>query len=325
MVEWRLRMDRLRRCDRVFFSPHPGDVPYACAAALIAAYAADERSLVVSVFTETGVRNLPPAVVQDTHLRSQLALMSQAEPRFEKRRNSEIEAARRARYAPFLAGLTDATFRCWDGRYADVMGYLWEPAEGEPDTLDEVTHLIQAVVAATEPSEVFVPLAVGRHIDARLVHLAARRVQARLPEATAPAFWSYEDRPFAFVDQATKVRLRELGFPVAYDADRFFNSMWESPWLASLGAEVHQRPGLRGRYMEAVTRPATEARLPRSRILSHDDPDAIWRIIQAYDTQGLTFGDRRQFRRDARVEARRRRLEAPYAERHWQLPLRATA
>src|SRR5262249_3705353 len=60
----------------------------------------------------------------------------------------------------------------------------------------------------TRARHVFVPLAVGGHIDHRLAHEAALRVYRGGAERDG---FLYEDQPYAFVPRALRIRLGQLG------------------------------------------------------------------------------------------------------------------
>lgn len=325
MSNWRERAERLRRVDRIIFAANPGDAVVSCPAALHAGYRADQRTLVVTVFTETGIRDLPAAALADTRLRSQLARMVQAEAAYEQRRQAEIEAARRGGYHPFLVGLTDAPFRHDDGRYNDFSACTWGSSDDDATTLREVAELMVILLSVCRPWEVLIPLGVGRHINRRLLFEAHRLVMAT-PEGGAraagdgPELLWYEDRPWSLVDQATKMRLRELGYPVQLDPQRFFTALWEADYARAALPAPGPRVPFAARYMESIARPELTAEAPRGRTLACDDLDALWRMISPFDTHLTAFPNRAALGRVGRTEAKKRSSEAAWVDRQWSLP-----
>jgi LmbE family N-acetylglucosaminyl deacetylase len=89
-----------------------------------------------------------------------------------------------------------------------------------------VGDAVSALACALEPSETFLPLAVGGHVDHRTVFAAS----AAIPGPVA----FYEDRPYAFADVFVRLRLHELGVAAA-DGDL------EGPLAAAFDAWPHLR------------------------------------------------------------------------------------
>lgn len=325
MTSWRERITDLGAYDQVYFSPHPDDVAFSCPAALLSARRHGRRVLVVTVFTEASDRPSGPegGEADPPHL--------EVTSLYELRRSEELEAARRAGYQPFLAGLVDAPFRPPPERCLDFMDIVWARLEDHAATRAEVCALMEAVLDQTHPREVMVPLGIGRHIDHRLVfdayrHLSRHRGRWDRRDLGSPTaqeevqFWCYEDRPYALVDQATKMRLRELGFPVRLDPHRFFAAFWSTHYVHTLLTDPRARPPCGARYLESIQGPVLAQHPPNSRVISADDLDALWDVVSAHASQLMDFvGDRQQFEWTGRVEARRRRSGSRYAERQWRL------
>ena len=202
----------------------------------------------------------------------------------------------------------------------------------EPELVKEIALLMGRIIQVTDPQEVFVPLGVGRHIDHRLVFDAFRALSGHITnwdsDKTNPklpgdlSFWCYEERPYALVDQATKMRLRELGYPVQLDSPRFFASFWSAHYVQKFFQDARERPMCGANYMESIRARLRAKKAPVSRLFTSDATGAIWGIVSSYQSQLADFvGDRRQFEWLSRLESRRRRSKSRYVERQWN-PLR---
>ncbi|HUB05375.1 MAG TPA: PIG-L family deacetylase [Myxococcales bacterium] len=115
-----------------------------------------------------------------------------------RRRREDHAAARRLGVEPMHLGLPDAPERRGLPRSARAL----LRATTEPD-VPNVAGLLQALVHAVKPTEIWLPLGVGEHVDHRVVHAAGLSL--------APSLAFYEDRPYANVRHSTAARLRRLG------------------------------------------------------------------------------------------------------------------
>lgn len=305
MTSWRAEVSALGPYHQVYFEALPGDVAFSCPAAVLAASAQGRRVLIVCIFSEGRAPDL-----------SQL------------RRAEERESAQLMGCDVLFADLGDSQRRGPSGRYQDFMGLLWEPEATEAPLLDEIAELMGAVLHQTQAAEAMVPLGIGRHIDRRLTFAAWRRMAGHehawedkrggAPVSGGIGFWCYEERPYALVDQATKMRLRELGFPVRLDAHRFFADYWTTHYMHAMLTDPRQRVACGARYMESIQAPVTSRYTPSSRLFSSDDPAALWEVASAHKSQvSDLFGDQRQYEWFGRLEARRRQARTQYAERQW--------
>ncbi len=155
----------------VVLSPHLDDAVLSAGGAMLTAAAAGERVVAVTLFSECdggGERR-----AEDARALAMLGAEGLHLGLLDAPERLGLERSKRA--------LCDAIL---DG--ADV---------------DAVTKALSPVLSALEATRVLSPLAVGRHVDHRVVFEAARRVAA--PRGLA----YYEDRPYAFVAGATDARL----------------------------------------------------------------------------------------------------------------------
>jgi LmbE family N-acetylglucosaminyl deacetylase len=174
--------------DAIYLSPHADDAAFSCGAQIHARTARGERVLVVTVFSGAA----PPterlssfAAHLHEHWRLGGADVAAA------RRAEDERAMRELGAALAHVDLPDAIYR------ADASGRPLYPAFaalfGPQRAADsEVLAAIERAVGDLPESPfVAAPLAVGAHVDHRLVHDAARRAVA------AEALWLYEDYPYA--------------------------------------------------------------------------------------------------------------------------------
>ena len=106
----------------------------------------------------------------------------------------------------YQAGLPCAQAR--SASYRSYVACAFGRDAGDAACLDQAAHLLEGVARRTRARHVYVPLAVGGHIDHRLAHEAA--VRTFEPEAERDVLL-YEDRPAAFVPGAVRIRLAQLG------------------------------------------------------------------------------------------------------------------
>ena len=85
---------------------------------------------------------------------------------------------------------------------------LYGREEADDALLPQLAARLDEIGNRTRARHVFVPLAVGGHIDHRLAHEAALRVFHGGAERDV---FLYEDRPYAFVPGAVSIRLGQLG------------------------------------------------------------------------------------------------------------------
>lgn len=166
----------LETCDSLYVSPHVGDVALACAGRLVRERADGHRVLLVSLFG--------PAAY---------ALVGQ-----------RGEALARLGVDTLALELPDARAR---GGPA-VTGLVRERAPQDEDVLHLAADRLIDLAHRTRAREVYLPLAVGGHVDHRLAHEAAR---AAFTSGNGRNVFLYEERPEAFVPGAVRVRLGQLG------------------------------------------------------------------------------------------------------------------
>jgi LmbE family N-acetylglucosaminyl deacetylase len=205
-----LSMPRLEPCDSLYLSPHPDDVPRACAARLASELQRGDEVLVVTVF---GSAPPPwPAVASSPGGVRQVAL--------------EIPPApQRNPYYSSFAALTE-------GQHPDDEAWMNQAAE----LLNDIRH-------RTKARQVYVPLGVGSHIDHRLCHDAALKV---FSSGDGRNVFLYEERPEALVPGAVRVRLGELGARLPPAAAEAAHGTSLAPFLMRFHVAAQARGDLKG-------------------------------------------------------------------------------
>lgn len=291
-----LSMPSLEPCDSLYLSPHPDDVPRACAARLASELRRGGGVLVVTVFG--GPWDSGSGSLQGVR---QAAL--------------EIPpAAQRNPYYSSFAALTE-------GRHPDDEAWLSQTAE----LLNEIRH-------RTKARQVYVPLGVGSHIDHRLCHDAALRV---FSSGDGRNVFLYEERPEALVPGAVRVRLGELGarLPPAAAQDADDTSL--APFLMRFHVAAQARGDLSG-FSERLRATGLAARQwrqgrgwhpqkgfgPRLQpVLQHAGEELTQTLQEVQSAVPGLFAGRRATERLRRLSSRyaARLGGARHSERYWLL------
>ena len=199
----------------VFVSPHPDDAPLSCGGLIAELRARRERVAIVTIFSGSGdLDRVTPyqrlALGFGNHEKSRPgddaldpddragAGQSASERHVEALAPAAVMAVRRAEdeaYARFagaslaLIDLPDAVFRGYEG---DAQPFA-APRENDRPPIEA----LRAALARLRPATLYVPLAIGGHVDHRQAHRAA---VALLSEPGSPYLERalfYEDFPYA--------------------------------------------------------------------------------------------------------------------------------
>lgn len=95
-----------------------------------------------------------------------------------------------------------------DPACATLRGAVFAPHAGEAELVTDLARRLEELLRAAKPASVYLPLAVGEHVDHRICHAAGLRAM-RLFEGTN--VFLYEERPQVLWPGAARLRLGALG------------------------------------------------------------------------------------------------------------------
>jgi LmbE family N-acetylglucosaminyl deacetylase len=300
----------------LFVSPHLDDVVFSCAARIVREVAAGASVTVATVF-------------------SRVRRGSGMDQEYATRREEDAAALRLLGAKPHWLGLLDAPSR--NGFYGSFRRIVLETAPGDADYVDIVRSKLARLVESVAPDAIYLPLAVGTHIDHRLVFAAGWTLRVTCPQ------YFYEDQPYASVCHAVDLRLREIAAAFA---------MGEN---AIIGTAINEGPGIyrRRRVNRTVgflrsfrAAPYVRRYLPagdehdkceailRRKLLLASNPPVDWKseaetarrsdrtlilaALHAYRSQAEPFlGSRRKFLMSCRRHARHLGVRSWRVERYW--------
>jgi len=182
----------------LFLSPHLDDVVLSCPAFVQRAVAQGHDVRIATIFTSG----------------------PEAPKLYRARRCEDRDAVRQLGARPLHAGLSDAPFR--SAQYRDFCGIVFGRAREYAATLRALIERLIHWIARLAPVKVVCPMAVGNHVDHRLVRDAA--LQSISPEQLL----FYEDRPYAFIrEQVDHV----LGSNLAKRPKRFWSRYFAAAYV----------------------------------------------------------------------------------------------
>jgi LmbE family N-acetylglucosaminyl deacetylase len=185
-------LDDLGPCDSVYVVPHALDLALSCGGRLLHESRQGLKVLVISLFGPGLDGPFEPAGGPEERAARALTALGVSHCAV-----NMPEARRRSALYSSYTGLLEAR---------DVADEAWAGQTAE--MLTDVAH-------RTRAKQVYVPLAVGGHIDHQLAHEASR---AAFPAEGRNVFL-YEDRPEALVAGAVRIRLAQMGARLPPAAD----------------------------------------------------------------------------------------------------------
>jgi LmbE family N-acetylglucosaminyl deacetylase len=260
-----------RELTTLYLSPHLDDVVLSCPGHLLAQRALGQEVVILTIFSGS----------TEDH-----------RPQYSRRKQEDRAAGRVLEAAMVHGDLLDAPFR----GYRDFESIIF----GHPDSPD-LNALLEQAVATLRPSLVCSPLGVGGHVDHRLVYEAALSLDH---ENTL----FYEDRPYAFVNEAVALR---LGQPLDFGS---FASSWRQARYVGTYLPESQWRAVVQRYRSAST--VAHYLSPTIRAFPEHE-QAIKQAVASYSTQIEDwFGDLAGW--EDMTKAYNGQLDSSvYAERYW--------
>lgn len=298
------------RVATVVLSPHTDDAALSCPGSLLEEARGGKSTVVVALFT-----NANP--LADFH----------TQQRYGELRAVSERAAGMLGASVRHGGFVDAPQR--SPLYATLSGLLCLPTQSDQEILSNVRTYLHGIVREMEPQKVLVPLGVDQHVDHRITHEAAVEIASDYPHVE---FLCYEDRPFAFVEEAVWLRLDQLGrrgnascfgsTSTALRAERFFLSLMGFPAIRRT-IRAGDAATLVVHFLEAFARSLQEPRKPIHPSFLSWSPDILKDVYPALDAhvaESRGFLESPLYHQWAALEyARRIGFAGCYAERFWRL------
>lgn len=195
----------------LFVQPHYDDAALSCGGTIAAFARAGFAPAVITVFASEVVDSMVGDFAAWKHARWQLTDVDQV---VATRRDEDARAAAILGAGLRWLGLPDAIYRDRYASDAQLYGSL------HPDEMALADHLAEELAQLPEwrpGNAVFVPLAVGSHVDHLLVFEAGLRLAARGFDV-----WAYEDLPYAIhTPQGVAARLAQARGHTVEGEDRF--------------------------------------------------------------------------------------------------------
>lgn len=298
--------------DTLYVSPHLDDVALSCPASVLADRLEGRRALVLTLFTSD---NVDPEQVSST-----------CRDRWEE----EARALDAFGADGILAGLLDAPWRA-PSTYRGFNEIVFGRDPGDIGVLGRAAELIARLVRRTRVTRVVAPLGVGEHVDHRLAHEAVRVAAADFRTADVCFF---EDRPYALVTHATRLRLAALGlFGEAPDLQpaglreltaSFFFALFRARYVQSFLHGNMNRVTAMARYANLLQAAAREGLQPAPHELRSWDTatlDGVREALAAYTSQMPdVIGDVAKWEAASLAWADKLGTPGAYVERFWSLP-----
>ncbi len=177
---------------RLYVAPHPDDVALSCGGVV----AIEARERAVTILTIFAGR---PDQTAGAFARMQHERWGIPDDEVVERRRDEDRCAAAAlgdTVEPVWLDKLDAIYR--DPRYDSDETLFGKILDEDMATIDQVADAL----AAFQPEELVVPLAIGQHVDHQIVLRASRRLAAR-----GMSVWAYADLPYGLDQRALTPRL----------------------------------------------------------------------------------------------------------------------
>jgi len=181
----------------VYLSPHLDDGVLSCGGAIHRQVTGGEEVLVITLFAGDPPTRRPPS----DFARGQPAHRSGAPQPVALRRAEDAAALALLGAEPLHLSFPDAIYRSGPPEpggaagawlYDGLTGLMDRAHPADPVTPEVLAEAVAGCLAGSEALALYAPLAIGGHVDHRLVHAAARLLAGR---GYRPAF--YEDYPYA--------------------------------------------------------------------------------------------------------------------------------
>lgn len=223
------------------------------------------RVVIVSPHLDDGVLSLGGWIAARAQAGDEVVVLtvcSEGDASYAERRAEDVAAVTSLGAAAVHLGVADAPFR--RGAERSFRGLILAALADDDADAERVIAAIVARVGELAADTALLPLAVGEHVDHRIVHAAQARLAGRVG--------FYADRPYADVRHAVRARLARLGARVEAEpragaaaerersevAGRDEGDALVEAFMASARAAAYVRAYVPEREREACLRPLAE-------------------------------------------------------------------
>ena len=185
----------LKTYDTVIISPHLDDAVFSCGGLISERVAAGKTVLVLNIFTAFPANNAEGPVELS-----------------ERRYTEEADAAQLLGFDSENLEQLDAVIR--EPAYQGPQRLFGDPIDADKEYLTDLQNLLATKLGNIQFSEIYLPLAVGWHVDHTLTFLATKNYLSQFKT------FYYEDAPYCLWPHTLVHRLTELGVHLDHeDAD----------------------------------------------------------------------------------------------------------
>jgi LmbE family N-acetylglucosaminyl deacetylase len=199
----------------IFLSPHLDDAVFSCPAKILDEVQTGARVIVATIFSRCGSNRQSRAL-------------------YARRRSEDKKAVRSLGARECWLGFPDAPFR--QSSYNSFRRIIFESAPEDTGYAEEIAKVLDNLCNQLRPVKVYCPLGIGTHIDHRITFDAVSLLRTRVPIVY------YEDRPYAIVRYAVRLRLTNLGAELSGPRQADFENIPEPSLISSFLRSFHRAP-----------------------------------------------------------------------------------
>jgi LmbE family N-acetylglucosaminyl deacetylase len=300
-----------KHCDCLFLSPHLDDAVLSCALRILKERGEGKTVAVATLFSK-GWQILEGF---DLH---------------RARRFEDVAALTLLGVEnPIWLGYRDAPFR--NLFYSSFQRVIMGEHAADRAFVDQVSKRVARLYEELAPGTIFLPLAVGTHIDHRLTH----QLWCTMPAEANIVF--YEDRPYSFLPYSLKIRFREIGAAIlepeeaeTWTVDRLLGLESFAGGLKTVTMYKNVLTSKRQRFryiLDAARKLKSQPRKPalpiRVDLVKTNDSDTFIKVqaaVSSYKSQiPMLFKNMDTFKSESASYNRTLDPTSLYCERYWNL------
>jgi len=192
----------------------------------------------------------------------------------------------------------------------------------DKDLSVKLANNLKKLVDSRKAQNIFLPLAVGRHVDHRLTH----QLWCSLTQRTDCKIIFYEDRPYSFLPGNLNIRLKEIGaqtdIPEA-ELQALIDGLEKVNFYKSIAKNKKDRENYIDYARAEIAAQSKNNLSLQAELIETEDMGKMVKIhnaIAAYTSQmAMLYGDMQTFDSESATYARAIGSTSLYAERYWNL------